>query len=229
MQRVAPVLAACVLMASLNPKAAERASQTLVEWNRYVSMHGGRPERCPRDGTNISGSMIDVTGGAIHHWCGSTLVHGRSVDAVVLALMYPGTPPPQPDILESRVLSRAGDALHVYMKVARRAIVTVTYETEHDVTFFRLAPGVAASRSLSTRITDIGDGDRGYLWALNSYWRYTQAGHDVRIDLESLSLSRDMPKLIRPVAEPIVNRIARESVARTLETLRVFLENAAQR
>jgi hypothetical protein len=138
--------------------------------------------------------------------------------------MYPGTPPPQEDVLESRVLSRRGDSLHVYLKLARTVLVTVTYDTEHDVTFQRVAPGVMTSRSVSTRIVESGGSDRGFLWRLNSYWRYTQVGRDVLIELESLSLSRDVPRLARPIAVPIANRIARESVARTLASVRAFLE-----
>lgn len=88
------------------------------------------------------------------------------------------------------MLSRSGNSLRVYLKLSRTAIVTVVYDTEHDVTFERRSPGLAVSRSVSTRIVETGGGDRGFLWRLNSYWTYTQVGSDVRIDLQSLSLSR---------------------------------------
>ena len=42
------------------------------------------------------------------------------------------------------------------------------------------------------------------------------------VDLESLTLSRDVPALIRPIAAPLVARIARESVVRTLDAFRRF-------
>jgi hypothetical protein len=35
----------------------------------------------------------------------------------------------------------------------------------------------------------------------------------------SLSLSRDIPWVVRPIAGPIINRIGRESMYRTLETV----------
>ena len=54
--------------------------------------------------------------------------------------MYPGTPPPQEDVLESRVLARTDNRLRVYLKLSRSAIVTVVYDTEHDVTFTRHSP-----------------------------------------------------------------------------------------
>ncbi len=39
------------------------------------------------------------------------------------------------------------------------------------------------------------------------------------VDLESLTLSRNVPSLIRPIASPLVNSIARESMVRTLDAL----------
>jgi hypothetical protein len=139
--------------------------------------------------------------------------------------MYPGTPPPQEDVLESRVLARNGNRLRVYLKLARSAIVTVVYDTEHDVTFFTPSAREAASRSVSLRIEEVGDGDRGFLWKLNSYWRYSQVGDSVRIDLESMSLSRDIPWFARAIANPIAHRIARESLERTLMSVQRFLED----
>jgi hypothetical protein len=138
--------------------------------------------------------------------------------------MYPGTPPPQEDVLESRVLARTDNTLRVYLKLARTAVVTVVYDTEHQVTFTRYSPTMVTSRSVSTRIAECDGGDRGFLWRLNSYWRYTQVGGDVRVDLESLSLSRAIPRVARPVARPIIDRIARESLLRTLDSVKRFLE-----
>jgi hypothetical protein len=65
--------------------------------------------------------------------------------------------------------------------------------------------------------------DRGFLWRLIAYWRFEQAGNGVLIECESVSLSRSVPLLLRPIASPIVNRIARESLERTLRSLRAFL------
>jgi hypothetical protein len=108
------------------------------------------------------------------------------------------------------------------MKLTRSAIITVTYDTEHEVTFTRVAPGFARSRSASTSIREEGGSDRGFLWRLNSYWRYRQHGNDVVVDLLSVSLSRDVPSLARPVAGPIVNAVARESIERTLDAVARF-------
>jgi hypothetical protein len=39
--------------------------------------------------------------------------------------------------------------------------------------------------------------DRGFLWRLVSWWRFEQIGGDVVIELESASLSRDIPAMIK--------------------------------
>jgi len=191
-----------------------------------VTRTGDRPLR---PGTATQGLMIDIPGGTIYHSSGSILIRGTTVDRVVRALMYPGTPPPQADVLDSRVLARTDSTLRVYLKLSRTAVVTVVYDTEHQVTFTRHSPVMATSRSVSTRIAECDGGDRGFLWRLNSYWRYTQAGNDVRVDLESLSLSRSVPRVARPVARPIIDRIARDSIQRTLDSVQRFLEAKAER
>jgi hypothetical protein len=201
--------------------AAEPSHETIAAWNAYVARTSDRPAR---RGIAPHGEMIDVPGGTIYHSSGSTLIRLTTVDRVVRALMYPGTPPPQEDVLESRVLARTDSTLRVYLKLARSALVTVVYDTEHQVTFTRHSPTMATSRSVSTRIAECDGDDRGFLWRLNSYWRYTQVGSDVRVDLESLSLSRSVPRVARPVARPIIDRIARESLLRTLDSVKRFLE-----
>jgi hypothetical protein len=202
---------------------AELQRETVAAWNQYVAAAEARLHR--RQVVEPEGEYVVVPGGTIYHWRGATIVRGTTVDRVITRLQYPGTPPPQEDVLESRVLGRRRDGLRVYLKLARTALITVTYHTEHDVTFARPSPFVATSRSVSTRIDEIGGSDRGFLWRLNSYWRYTQVGDDVRIELESISLSRNVPRLTRPVALPLANRIARESVARTLASVQEFLES----
>jgi hypothetical protein len=219
MYRVTVVIA--VMLMNTPVASAEPGHQTIAAWNAYVARAGDRPAR---PGSAPQGEMIDIPGGTIYHSSGSTLIRRTTVDRVVRALMYPGTPPPQEDVLESRVLARTDSTLRVYLKLARTAVVTVVYDTEHQVTFTRHSPAMATSRSVSTRIQERDGGDRGFLWRLNSYWRYTQVGSDVRVDLESLSLSRGVPRVARAVARPIVDRIARESLSRTLFSLQRFLE-----
>lgn len=55
---------------------------------------------------------------------------------------------------------------------------------------------------------------------LNSYWRYEAVNGGVAVELESLTLSRGIPSVFRPIVAPIVRSIARESMCRTLDNVR---------
>jgi hypothetical protein len=49
----------------------------------------------------------------------------------------------------------------------------------------------------------------------------------VLVELDSLTLSRSVPAIVRPVAMPLVNQVARESMTRTLDALKQFFERSA--
>ena len=124
--------------------------------------------------------------------------------------------------MSSRVIARGTDSLRVGIRLVRHAIVTVGYDTEHEMRFRRLTPTLATARSVATRIEQIDGGDHGFLWRLHSYWRYEEIGGGVLVELRSLTLSRSVPALVRPIAGPLVTRVARESMVRTLEALRRY-------
>jgi putative flippase GtrA len=219
--------AALLLSAPSHARAAEPGADTIAAWQGHIAqIERALPD--PGWATALDapdGRTIAVPGGTIHEWRGATLIHGTTVAALVRALTNPGLPPPQDDVLESCVKERHGLSLRVYLKLQRKAMVTATYDTEHDVTFTVQSPHSATSRSIATRIVELGHEDRGFLWRLNAYWRYTQVGSDVRADVVSVSLSRSVPRILSAVARPIVNRVARESMTRALEALRRFGES----
>ena len=202
---------------------------TVHAWDAYVAQTETRLDRTPRrvarpgtGGFVAEGTSTDVPGGTISDWRGAVFLPGISLDRLLRGLQNPGTPPPQEDVVSSRVVSRSADSLRVSIRLVRRSIVTVSYDTEHQMTFERPSPTLATARSVATRVEEIGGADHGFLWRLNSYWRYEQHDGGVLVELQSLTLSRDMPSLLRPIATPLVRRVARESMSRTLEALRRY-------
>jgi putative flippase GtrA len=173
----------------------------------------------------------------MHHWAGAVFIPRTTVDAVVSRMQQGAGRESEhyAEVKASRLLQRDGDKLRVFMKLERDAtIMTVTYNTEHAVEYRRLGTR-AISRSVSTKIAEVADAgtaqekekpagkDNGFLWRLNAYWRFEQMGDGVLIECESLSLSRSVPFVVRPIVGPIANRIARESLERTLKSLRAYL------
>jgi hypothetical protein len=176
-----------------------------------------------------SAKEIETPSSLLSHWRGSVFLAGLSLDSLLQRLQHPREQGPhQEDVLALRVLDRAPDRLSLFIRMTRTKIVTVTYDTEHQVTYRRHGPQRASSRSVATRIAELDDEghakpeghDRGFLWRMNSYWRYEQVPGGVIVELESLTLSRDIPLGLGHVVGPIVNRIARESMSRTLDSLR---------
>ena len=181
-----------------------------------------------------------VPDGRIHHWVGAVFIPGVTLDQV-LALPEG---PRRARIggvrrrAELEALSRDGDRLRVYMKLRRESVITVTYNTEHDVEYRRLSDTRASSRSVATKIAELDSAgtpqerekpagnDHGFLWRLNAYWRYEQVKDGVVIECESVSLSRSVPVLLRPFVTGTVERIARESLQKTLVSLRTELGQA---
>ena len=196
----------------------------------------GRPvmERMEtRDGQD---ERFDVPKGRIHHWRGAILVPAADLDQVVDGLQH--TVPPeelQSDVMESRVLWRDGDRLGSFLKLHRTAVVTMHYNTEHEVEYFRPGGGRAWSASRSTRIAELEDAgtpaerekpvgdDSGYLWRLNIYWRYQQTDAGVLMEYEILTLSRSVPFLLRWMVTPIINRESRRAQLDMLQAMRTKL------
>lgn len=179
-----------------------------------------------------SGEPFPVPGGSIAHWRGSVFVPGVTLDRLLTRAQHPSERGPfQPDVLALRVLARRPDALTLFIKMTRQKVVTVTYNTEHDLTYCRESPTRASSRSVATKIAELEQtaagerelpqtDDHGFLWRLNSYWRYEQVAGGVLVELESLFLSRDIPTGLGLIARPLVNSVARESMERTLLAFR---------
>lgn len=180
-----------------------------------------------------SSNEISIDGGLINHWRGTVFVPKVQLDHLLRVLQEPQTDQhKQEDVLSSRVLARNGDSQKVFLRLRRTKFVTVVYDTEYDVDYKRLAADRALSNSISTKVVEIENAgtpreralpegnDHGYMWRLNSYWRYKQLDDGVLVQIESLTLSRDLPAIIGPLIRPIVNSTARESMSRTLASVR---------
>lgn len=209
-----------------------------AEARRKVLAGGVVVERM--EARDAAGRKIKVPSGAVHHWRGSILIPGITLDDLLHGLMHAVAPEEiQKDVLESRLIASDGDRREVFLKVRRESVVTVHYNTEHRVEYTRRGPGRASSRSASTRIAELEDAgspaerekpigrDRGFLWRLNAYWRYQAVDGGVIVECESVSLSRGVPPVLNWMIRPIINRTARAALSDTLTSMaRVLPERA---
>ncbi len=186
--------------------------------------------------TDAAGRTLDVPAALVQHWRGAVFIHGISAKQIVQKLQEGAPPAGQEDVLASSVLARGPDRMKVYLKLQKQKFVTVYYNTEHEVRFAQQGAGRASSSSTATKIAELRDvntpaerevpagDDRGFLWKLNSYWRYQDVPGGVISECESIKLSRNVPSMVRYVVNPIIESTARESMERTLTSLKARFE-----
>jgi hypothetical protein len=175
---------------------------------------------------------LGVPDARVHHWRGTVLVPGARLEDVVSRLEREPPDTRQEDVVSSSILEQRPGWLRVAVRVRRSLIISAVFDTEHEVRFERHGASRASSWSVATKIVEVADAgtprerpkrpdeDRGLLWRWNAYWRYEQVAEGVAVECESVTLSRTIPLVLRPVAGPIVGHVARESMGRTLAVFR---------
>jgi hypothetical protein len=65
--------------------------------------------------------------------------------------------------------------------------------------------------------------DGGFLWRINSYWKFEEKDSGVYIECESISLTRDIPAGLGWLIKPFVTGIPKDSLLMTLGSTRAAL------
>jgi hypothetical protein len=182
---------------------------------------------------DAGGREIDVNDGMIHHWYGTIFVPGIKVDPLVHWIQdYDQQYKYFKEVEKSKLLSHNGDTFRIYLRLTRTKVVTVHYNTEHTVVYRDNGPGRASSRSFTTKIAEIDDAgtpsekelavgnDSGFMWRLNSYWRFREQDGGVIVECESVSLSRQIPFGFGWLVGSYVESIPRESLESALTSIR---------
>ena len=177
-------------------------------------------------------------GAMLHHWRGTAFIAGaKATDFERLMKNFNSYPQRfQPQVLQAKVLRQQGNRFQVWMRVRQRHIITVVMDMSYDITFGQLDPLHGYSLSHSTRISEIdspgtssaralnANEEHGFLWRLNSYWSYEERGGGLYVQIESVSLTRDIPRGLAWVVGPFVQSIPRESLEFTLSSTRNALQ-----
>jgi hypothetical protein len=178
------------------------------------------------------GREIAIPEGMVHHWIGVTFIPGvRLEQAVALLQDYDRHADVyKPAVVRSRLLDRRGDQFRVYLRFFMEKVIAVTVNSEHEAQFVRVAPERVYSRIHSTRIAEVEHAgtprerekpvgrDGGYLWRLNTYWRFLERDGGTYLQCESITLTRDLPFGFGWLVGPFVTSIPKESLTFTLRT-----------
>lgn len=181
------------------------------------------------------GTAFEVPSGEIHHWWGAVLLKNMRLEKLLEFLQdYDHHAGKFADVERSRLISRDGDHYRFFFRLRRtKAIVTAYYNTDQECRYARHGTNRLSSESQAVRIAEIEDAgkaaerelppgnDRGFLWRLASWWRFEQRGPDVLIELESASLSRDIPYVARVI--PGVSSYIRSTPKESLESVLISI------
>jgi len=184
-----------------------------------------------------AGRDLEAPDALIHHWVGTIFLPGVPV-ARAVSLMQDYNRHATvfaPAVVRAALLSREADRFHVALRFHMKKIVSVTVDTDNDARFTTYGPDRVASAIRSLRVQEVegagtpaerqkpdGEGG-GYLWRLNTYWRYVERDGGTYVQCESITLSRDIPFGFNWLIGPFVTSIPRESLTFTMEALRKAL------
>jgi hypothetical protein len=179
---------------------------------------------------------FEVPSGEIHHWWGSILLRNVSLTALLKFLQdYDHHAGKFSDVERSKLWSVEGDHYRFLFRLKRsKSFVTAHYNTMQECTYTWVGSNRAYSQSTATRIAEVENpgtaseserppgNDRGFMWRLVSWWRFEQRDKDVLVEIESASLSRDIPAIVRfmPGISGYIRSVARESMESVLISIR---------
>jgi len=207
-----------------------------------ASIHRGDIYMGRLETQDASGSVIEAPDGLIHHWIGAVFIPGATLRRVLDLVqdynhhqdVY------QPEVVRSRLIQHDGDHYQIYYRLRKKKVITVTLNTNHDVQYFPIDATHCRSRSVATRIAEVANADQpgeyektighdgGFLWRINSYWRFEEKDQGVYVEVESISLTRDIPTGLGWLIKPFVTSIPRESLLMTLGSTRSAVEARIQ-
>ena len=192
--------------------------------------------------TKAPGVSSDVPDGMVHHWVGLIFIPGVTLAKTLpivkdydrRAELY------KPDVSASRTLAHNGDDFKMFLRLHQKRFTTVDFNTTYDVHWGSVDSTKVYSNSISSRIAEVKDPDKpdgeelpvgtghGYLWRLNTYWRFEEKDGGVYLQCEALSLTRDMPTGLGWLLKPLVTAIPKQSLNRALGQTRKVVQDEAR-
>jgi len=185
-----------------------------------------------------SSKAAKLPDGLVHHWSGFVFIPNASLDKVLSFLedydhhqeYY------KPEVARSKLLHRDDDHFIAYLRFAKKKIITVVLDTVHDAHYYKLDPKRAYSRSHTIRVNEVenpnapnerqkppGQGE-GYMWSMDTYWRFLERDGGVYVRCDAISLTRDVPTGLGWLIGPFITSIPKESLSGTLKATRTAMQ-----
>jgi hypothetical protein len=180
--------------------------------------------------TEEEGNAIEIPDGLIHHWSGVAFVPGVSIERILSLLQdyenYGRMD--SPDIRRSKLLDHTNDAFKVYLQFYKDFPQRVSFNAIFQIRPTRIDGTHAILHAVSVRIAElehpeqpeskevaVGQGS-GYLWRLNYDLRLEAKDGGVYMQMETISLSRDVPATLAWFINPLIRHVSRQTLANFL-------------
>ncbi len=194
-------------------------------------------------GATLSGGKApQVPDGMLQDWLGMMFIPGTTIADVRSVLQdydnykkfY------QPEVIESKMVSHRDDEFDIFLRLYEKHILTVVLNTSYRVRYADVDARRMTVTSRSTKIAEVKNpsrsyteeepagNDTGFLWRLNSYWRFEQADDGVYAQCEAISLSRDVPLGLGWMLKGFLERFPKESMMNTLRGTKTAVETKRQ-
>lgn len=183
------------------------------------------------------GKPIDAPGALIHHWVGTAFIPGGTIKQAFAVLQdydhhsvtY------APEVQKSKLIARNGDDCTAYLRFLKKKVITVVLDTYHQAHYGILDATHAYSRSYTTRVTELEDAgtpnerekpadeEEGFMWKMNTYWRFEERAGGLYIQCEAITLTRAVPYGLAWIIKPFITSIPKESLTSTMTATRKAL------
>jgi hypothetical protein len=185
-----------------------------------------------------NGKESNVPGGMLQDWLGMMFVPNATIQQVKAILQdydnYKNYY--KPEVIESKQVAYQADEYDIFLRLYEKHILTVVLNANYHVRYTMVDAQRMTVTSHSTRIAQVKDSkrsyteeepvgnDTGFLWRLDSYWRFEEADGGVYAECEAISLSRDVPLGLGFMLKGFLERFPKESMQNTLRGTRSAVE-----
>jgi hypothetical protein len=241
-----PLLLVTVPFARLTPEAT-------AAFDRYVEQEEARMSSDPVRDPKLRGGeeriesvdaarSVNTPGAMIQDWVGTMFMPGATLAQVQSVLRDYASYKNyyRPKVIESQQLAghlneNRGDEYDVLLRLYEQHILTIVLNSTYHIRYEMPDSKRLIVTSRSTHIGEVknpgksyteevaqGD-DSGFLWRLNSYWRFEAADGGVYARCEAISLSRDVPPGLGWMLKGFLESFPKESMVNTLRGTRAAI------
>jgi hypothetical protein len=176
-----------------------------------------------------------VPDGLIHHWVGALFIPDATLESVLSVahdydhykVMF------RPKVVDSKLIAcEDGQQRYSVLWLNNVLFVNAALKSQYEARDFpvdqrrsyNIAHVISAQEIESygekdERVLPPGQGN-GFIWRLQSIARYEERDGGVYVELEAIGLTRDIPASLRWMANPLVARLSRSTLAMSLRQTR---------